>query len=693
MASILNRAMLHGGDYNPDQWLSSPDILARDIELMKQAHVNCVSLAIFAWSALEPEEGVYTFDWLQNVIDRLYENGIYTVLATPSGARPAWMAQKYPEVLRVDETLHRNHYGDRHNHCYTSPIYREKVWEMDSRLSKAFGNHPGVILWHISNEYSGACYCPLCQEEFRRFLKKKYKTLDALNAAYWTGFWSHTYTDWSQIEAPVPRGEMLLHGLSIDWHRFVTQRTVDFFNWEKAAVRAGGSELPVTTNLMSFYYDLDYTKFADSLDLVSWDSYPSWRTDPRGDVAVAIHTAMAHDYMRSLKRQPFLLMENTPNQVNWKQINRLKAPGQNLLAAMQAVAHGSNSVQYFQWRQSRGGNEKFHGAVVDHYGEPDTRVFREVAEVGKTLEQLAPLCKTCPQPQVALILDRENEWAIDEACGPRKPMRYEETLESHYQAFWRLGIGVDVVSADADLTPYRLVIAPMLYMYREGVAEKLRAFVEAGGTLVGTYWSGLVDENDLCYLGPTPAGGMHEVFGVRYQEIDPLRDTDENAMTWNGRTYALHDLCELVEPLADRWVEEGEDGPTACFAANEKTAEILACYEKDFYAGYPALTVHNFGKGKAYYLASRAEDAFYVDFYTKLAGELSLSRALDADLPEGVTATLREGEGCKVVCVQNFNTEPVSISLRTPVRPFGEPDGEAVTTLSLPGYGFAFVTP
>ena len=184
-----------------------------------------------------------------------------------------------------------------------------------------------------------------------------------------------------------------------------------------------------------------------------------------------------------------------------------------------------------------------------------------------------------------------------------------------------------------NLTPYRLVIAPMLYMYREGVAEKLRAFVEAGGTLVGTYWSGLVDENDLCYLGPTPAGGMHEVFGVRYQEIDPLRDTDENAMTWNGRTYALHDLCELVEPLADRWVEEGEDGPTACFAANEKTAEILACYEKDFYAGYPALTVHNFGKGKAYYLASRAEDAFYVDFYTQLAGELSLSRALDADLP------------------------------------------------------------
>ena len=690
MASILNHTMLHGGDYNPDQWLDRPDILARDIELMKQAHINCVSLAIFAWAALEPEEGSYTFGWLGDVIENLYQNGIYTVLATPSGARPAWMAQKYPEVLRVDETLHRAHFGERHNHCYTSPVYREKVWEMDKRLAQAFGSHPGVILWHLSNEYGGACYCPLCQAEFRRWLQKKYGSLDALNHAWWTSFWSHTYTDWEQIEAPSPRGEMLVHGQVIDWRRFVTDRTVDFCAWEKAAVRAGGSDLPVTTNLMGFYDGLDYTKFKDVLDIVSWDNYPAWRTDPRGDVAVAIHTAMTHDLMRCVQRAPFLMMENSPSQINWRTINRLKAPGQHELAAIQAIAHGSNSVQYFQWRQSRGSSEKFHGAVVDHYGGPDTRVFREVTRVGEVLEDLAPLCGTCPAPKVAILFDRENGWAIDAASGPRKPMHYEETAEAHYQAFWRLGIGVDLINEEVPLDTYQLVVAPMLYLHRAGIAERLRAFVEAGGTLVGTYWSGLVDENDLCFLGPTPGEGLHEVYGLRFQEIDALRDSDRNHMEWNGKRYTLTELCELVEPLIRQREEEDS---ILYFEEGGETAEILACYADDFYAGYPALTRHPFGRGTAYYLAARAEDAFYYDFYKLLAHTLHLPRALDADLPEGVTATVRNGAEA-VICVQNYNPQPATILLRTPVRLWGAEPSESGTidTLTLPGYGYAFVT-
>ena len=236
--------MLHGGDYNPDQWLDRPDILEQDIILMKEAHVNCVSVAIFAWAKLEPQEGVYDFDWLGRVIDRLYENGIYTILATPTGARPAWMAHKYPEVLRVGPSLHRNHMGERHNHCYTSPVYREKTRQMNLRLSKAFGSHPGVILWHISNEYGGECYCELCQEAFRLWLKEKYQTLDALNQAWWTSFWSHTYTDWSQIEPPLPNGESHCHGLSLDWKRFATHQTVDFCKKEIEAVRRAAPGCP-----------------------------------------------------------------------------------------------------------------------------------------------------------------------------------------------------------------------------------------------------------------------------------------------------------------------------------------------------------------------------------------------------------------------------------------------------------------
>lgn len=241
---------------------------------MKEAHVNCVSVAIFAWAQLEPQEGVYDFGWLGRIIGQLYENGIYTILATPTGARPAWMAQKYPEVLRVDSSLHRNHMGERHNHCYTSPVYREKARQINVRLSQAFGKHPGVILWHISNEYGGECYCELCQEAFRQWLKEKYRTLEALNHAWWTGFWSHTYTDWSQIEPPLPRGESHCHGLSLDWKRFVTHQTVDFCQKEIEAVREGGSQLPATTNLMGFYKDLNYNKFQDVLDIISWDNYP-----------------------------------------------------------------------------------------------------------------------------------------------------------------------------------------------------------------------------------------------------------------------------------------------------------------------------------------------------------------------------------------------------------------------------------
>lgn len=669
--AILDHRMLHGGDYNPDQWLDRPDILEQDIALMKKAHVNCVSLAIFAWAKLEPEEGKYSFDWLAKVIDTLYESGIYTVLATPSGARPAWMAHKYPEVLRVEANGVRNLMGERHNHCYTSPVYRDKVYQMDKRLSERFGKHPGVRLWHISNEFGGECYCPLCQAEFRKWLQQRYGTLDALNKAWWTTFWSHTYTDWEQVEAPSPRGETETHGLVIDWKRFVTARTVDFCAWEKKAIRDGGSTLPVTTNFMGFYYGLDYTKFRDVLDLVSWDSYPNWRTTG-SDLDVAISTAMTHDYMRSIQHKPFLMMENSPSQVNWKPVNRLKAPGQHEAAGLQAIAHGSDSVQYFQWRQSRGSMEKFHGAVVDHYGKSDTRVFGEVAHLGERMEGLGALCGAAYPAQVGILYDRENEWAIDQACGPRNDgrMHYYQTALSHYQAFWRLGVNVEFYSADEDFSNCKLLVAPLLYMYRAGVAERLRAFVEKGGVLVGTYWSGLVDASDLCFLDGTPGQGMMDVFGLRSEEIDGLPDGVHNHMNWQGKCYALTELCELVRPRAG--------------------LEVLAQYQDDFYAGKPALTVHAFGEGKAYFLAGRAEDSFYCDFYSKLVGELALCRALgNTQLPDGVSATLRQGEQGGCVVVQNFGTEAASLMLAQPMRDLES--GETVDSVNLRPYDTRFL--
>lgn len=640
---MLNR-FLHGCDYNPDQWLDEPAVLEKDIKLMKQANINCVSLGIFAWAALEPQEGNYTFDWLEKCINRLYENGIYTILATPSGARPAWLAKKYPEVLRVSSSSHRNHMGERHNHCYTSPAYREKVWKINKKLAEAFGNHPGVILWHLSNEYGGECYCERCVEAFREWLKKKYKTLEMLNKQWWTAFWSHTYFDWNEIEPPLTNGENSNFGLILDWKRFVTNQTVDFCTWEKQAVRAGGSNLPVTSNFMGFYEGLNYAKFGDVLDVYSWDSYPTWHTTEKSSVRLAAEIACAHDMTRCLhpEKAPFLLMESTPSMVNWNKVSKLKRPGMHMLSSMQAIAHGSDSVQYFQWRKGRGGFEKFHGAVVDHYGEADTRVFSDVKDLGERLQGLSEVSSSCIKPQVAIVFDQENRWALEFQGGPRNTgMHYLETVFDHYQAFWEMGIPVDVIDSSAKLEDYSLVIAPMLYLYQNGIEEKMKSFVAGGGTLVGTYHSGIVNENDLCHIGKVPHS-MIEVFGLWREEIDALYDGEYNSMSWNEKEYTLYELCERIHLT---------------------TAKELSQYGADFYKGETVLCHNNYEDGQAFYLAARADEAFYKDFYKMLAKDIGLGSAIDAQLPNGVTAGVRKKDDEEFIIVQNFNSTPVEIKL------------------------------
>lgn len=664
---------LHGADYNPEQWLDHPEILKRDIQLMQQAHVNCVSVGIFAWSHLEPEEGVFQLDWLEEIVGQLYENGIYTVLATPSGARPLWMAQRYPEVLRVSRNLTRNRPGARHNHCYTSPVYREKVRKIDTVLAERLSHHPGVLLWHLSNELGGQCFCPLCQEAFRAWLREKYGSLEALNKAWWTDFWSHRYTDWSQIEAPVPSGEMGVHGLNLDWKRFVTHQTMDFARWERDAVKAVNPDLPVTTNHGESYESINYFKVKDVVDIVSWDSYPLWGRDP-DEREIGQNTAFAHDVIRSIKRQPFLLMESAPSATNWQEVSRLRQPGIHMLASMQAVAHGSNSVQYFQWRKSRGSSEKFHGAVVDHYGQSDTRVFGEVEAVGKRLAGLDCLLDSCPKPQVAILYDWENGWAINDTQGPRNAgMHYLETVMAHHKSLWRLGIPTDIVDMECDLGDYRLVVAPMAYLLRADFAGKLRRFCQGGGTVVGTYWSGIVNETDLCYLGGMPGEGLSELFGLRSEEIDGLYDGQTNRLVpLDGflprESYRLYELCDLVK----------------C-----STAIPLALYGEDFYRGMPALTRNLFGDGEAYYLAARGEQALLDDLTQVLADRLQLRRALDADLPEGVTATVREGK-IPAVFVQNFMPHDIQLQLR---RTYADLEtGELLNTCMLPPFGVKILT-
>ncbi|MEK5374128.1 beta-galactosidase [Paenibacillus sp. FSL P2-0173] len=642
--------MLHGADYNPEQWQHYPDVLAEDIRLMKLAKCNVMSVGIFSWVSLEPEEGVFTFEWLDRILDSFAENGIYAFLATPSGARPAWMSQKYPEVLRVEANRVRNLHGFRHNHCSTSPVYREKVRIMNTRLAERYANHPAVIGWHISNEFGGDCHCDYCQEAFRAWVEDKYGTLDKLNHAWWTTFWSHTITDWSQVESPAPHGETQVHALNLDWRRFVTDQTADFIKHEIVPLKAANPAIPVTTNLMEFFEGLNYWKFADLLDVISWDSYPTWHDREGDDSRQAAKVAMMHDIIRSIKGgKPWMLMESTPSLTNWQDVSKLKRPGMHLLSSLQAVAHGSDTVQYFQWRKSRGSSEKLHGAVVDHVGHEHTRVFGDVTEVGNALEKLEEVIGTSVPAEAAVIFDWENRWGINDSQGPRnKGVKYEETAEAHYLALWEQGVPVDVIHMDADFSKYKLLVAPMLYMVRSGVGERIQKFVENGGVFVATYWSGIVDEHDLCFLGGFP-GPLRKTLGIWSEEIDGLHDHDRNhILPVEGNELDLQGEYEAVE-LCDLIHTEG--------------AEVLAVYGSDFYAGRPALTVNRLGEGKAYYIASRNTGLFHSHFYRSLIDDAGISKALNVKLPHGVNTAIRTDGVHDYIFILNFTHEPQKITL------------------------------
>lgn len=641
---------LHGGDYNPDQWIRTPEVWDEDMRLMKLAHCNTMSVGIFSWVSLEPEEGKFTFGWLDEVMDKLTKNGAYAVLATPSGARPAWLSFKHQEVLRVDQNGIRNLHGKRHNHCFTSPVYREKTQLINRKLAERYKDHPALLLWHISNEFGGECHCELCQAAFRKWLKNKFNNdLDKLNNAWWTGFWSHTYTDWEQIESPTHRGEDFVHGQNLDWKRFVTDQTVDFYLNEIKPLREITPDIPITTNLMGTYTGLNYWKLAPHLDVVSWDSYPTWHGE-KPDCLLGSEIGFTHDINRSLKcGKPFMLMESTPSMTNWQMVSKLKRPGMHMLSSLQAVAHGSDTVQYFQWRKSRGSSEKFHGAVVDHVGHENTRVFKDVTEVGKVLEKLDNVIGTTVRPEVALVYDWENRWAIDDMQGLRREKRdYLLTCQAHYRTFWENGISVDVIDMDSDFSSYKILIAPMLYMVRPGVAERIEKFVESGGTFVSTYWSGIVDENDLCFLNGFP-GPLRKVLGIWSEEIDSLYENEKN--------------CVSIVSANELGLKSNYDAKQICDLIHAETAKTLAVYAKDFYANRPALTVNTYGKGKAYYIAFRNNDEFLTDFYTTLIDCLDINRAIKSLLPNGVTAQTRTDGANSFVFLMNFTSEEKNVQL------------------------------
>lgn len=637
-------ALLHGGDYNPDQWLDRPDILEEDIKMMKKAGVNTATVGVFSWSALEPQEGNFQFGWLHDIMDKLYENGIYTVLATPTGARPAWMDEKYPSVLRVEKDGRRNHHSGRHNHCMSSLEYRALVEKMDTKLAQEFGNHPGLILWHISNELGGECYCDSCKKRFQEYLREKYhNNIEELNKQWWTSFWSRRFDSFEQIEPPYDNGEHSILGLNLDWKRFNSWNMKDYLAFERRILKKYTPQVPATANFMKLFEQLDYVDLAKEIDIISWDGYPSWNNDYETPADTAAELSFDHAVMRSLKKdKPFMLMESTPSLVNWHSVNKLKRPGILRASSIQTIGCGSDTVQYFQWRKGRGAAEQFHGAVVDHLGRDDTRVFKEVSEVGGLLKKLAPVTGSRVASKAAVLFDWSNRWAIKDMQGmAHDTKKYEKEVRKFYNIHLKKGINADIVFPLEDLSSYSLVVLPMYYAVSKEAGAWLKEYVKNGGTVVATYLTAYVNENTLAYLGGFPGAGLGEVFGLYAEELDTLYPTDSNAVLMkDGNKAIVKDYCELIKLTG---------------------AEVLGTYESDFYAGMPAVTVHSYGNGKAYYIGTRMEEEDLIKFFTQIWSECGIK---EKELPEGVEYLTRIAEdGSTFDFYVNYNAMPVTVQL------------------------------
>ncbi|WNQ14222.1 beta-galactosidase [Paenibacillus aurantius] len=650
MISTKRKKILYGGDYNPEQW--PKDVWDEDMRMFRLAGIDVATINVFSWARVQPAEDTYDFTQLDEIIEKLHANGVSVCLATGTAMYPAWMATRYPDVLPVDFKGNKRKYGMRHNNCPNSPTWRKYAQRMAAKLAERYGSHPALVVWHVNNEMGCPCYCDTCEKAFREWLRKRYGSLDELNRSWYTSFWGHTFYDWDEIVLPSLLSEHLsashpdqtaFQAISLDYYRFNNESVLDTYRLEYDAIKAVTPNLPVTTNLHGHgtYKPLDYFEWGKYCDIIAWDNYPAFDT-PTGV------TAFRLDLMRGLKNgDPFMLMEQTPSQQNWQPYNSLKRPGVMRLWSYQAVARGADTVMFFQLRRSYGACEKYHGAVIEHAGHENTRVFREVAELGTELQKLGDtLLDSRLEARAAVLFDWEIWWAADLSSGPSVRLKYVDEVQKYYDAFFAQNIPVDVISTEGDLDRYDLIVAPMLYMIKPGYAEKLERFVARGGTFVTTYFSGLVGESDLVTLGGYP-GELRKLLGIWVEEIDALFPSQTNRLV-------------LQKPIGGL---NGEyECGIVCDLLHTEGAEVNAVYGDDFYRNRPALTRNRFGEGSAWYLASSPEPAFLKEFTRGLCEEKGIHPHLK-NVPQDVEVTCRSKDGKRFYFLLNHGDGERTVAL------------------------------
>ncbi|CAG6398364.1 beta-galactosidase [Streptomyces cocklensis] len=630
----------YGGDYNPEQW--PQEVWKEDYRLFDAARIDTVTLGVFTWAQTQPAEDVYDFTVLDRIVAEAEAHGRRICLATGTGAHPAWLARAHPEVTRTDFEGRRHRYGQRHNSCPSSPVFRRLSAEVAGRIAERYADRSAVIAWHVGNEYGGACYCENCTAAFRGWLREKYTTLDALNTAWNTMFWSHTFYDWDEIEAPSALTEhwrgpdhTAFQGITLDYLRFMSDAMLANFRDEKAAIRRFSADTPVTTNFMGMYRPLDYHRWAPHLDFASWDNYPPEDQSPAW-------MGLSHDLMRGLKDgQPFWLMEQAPSTTACRDVNPVKRPGVMRLWSWQAVAHGADAVLFFQMRASKGASEKLFGAVINHAGRDDTRVFREVAALGEELERLGSVALGARTPaRTALLFDWDSWWTLELSDGPSRLVRYQQVVLSYYRALWEAGVDVDVVPVTADLSGYDVVVAPALHMIKDDLAERLEAVARRGGSVLTSYLSGRVDESDNAFLMDVP-GPLGPLMGIRIDEWDARGPEFANPVRFADGSPEVEArlLFELVIPQG---------------------AEVVGTYQADFYAGSPAVTRNSFGAGHGWYVAAGLDQAGVGRVVRQVLDTHGITGRYP-ELPGLETAARVAPDGTRLLFLLNHAAEPVEV--------------------------------
>ncbi|ONI86264.1 beta-galactosidase [Saccharothrix sp. ALI-22-I] len=568
------RGLAWGADYNPEQW--PEQVWSDDVELMRRAGVNLVSVGIFSWALLEVEEGRYEFGWLDRVLDRLHAGGIRVDLATATAAPPPWLTTAHPEVLPETAEGVRLAHGSRQSYCPSSPIYRTKAVALARALAERYRDHPALSAWHVGNEYGchvPRCYCDRCAAAFRTWLQARHGGLEELNEAWGTAFWSQHYTAWEQILPPRVTPAQNNPGQLLDFDRFSSDALLELYKAERDVLREVTPGVPVTTNFMVTwnFSGLDYWKWAAEVDFLSNDHYTRAEHDERH-----IDLSFSADVMRGLAGgKPWLLMEHSTSAVNWQPRNIAKLPGELRRNSYAHVAHGADGTLFFQWRQSRAGAERYHSAMVPHAG-PDTKVFREVEQVGAEYQRIAEIVGSTVDASVAVVYDWQSWWALDQPAHPTSDFRYQEQVFALYRALWRAGVTVDFVPPAADLSGYRLVVVPALYTVDD--ATPYEEYVAGGGHLLVTYLSGITDTRGHVHLGGYP-GAFRDLLGVRTEEFYPLK-AGEAVTLDDGSSAAI-------------WTEH----------LHTAGAKVVSSYADGPLPGVPAVTRNDHGDGVAWYLA------------------------------------------------------------------------------------------